>query len=118
MIELKPCPFCGGESNFIGETATIKCKNCGGAFLVTSPLKSRYEVARAWNTRKSQKKQFDDTCPVCGVGKAEGEISTIPCFESKFGSKEVYRLVCNHCGRKTMPCETIEESERRWMEEE
>lgn len=48
---LKPCPFCGGEAAFLGDTATIKCKDCGGAFIVTNPLKSRLDVANAWNMR-------------------------------------------------------------------
>lgn len=51
MDDLKPCPFCGGEAAFVGETATIKCKNCGGAFFVTNPLISRKESAEAWNRR-------------------------------------------------------------------
>lgn len=51
MTELKPCPFCGGEAVFVGDTATIKCKNCGGAFIVTNPLISRLEVKEAWNRR-------------------------------------------------------------------
>jgi tRNA(Ile2) C34 agmatinyltransferase TiaS len=51
MAELKPCPFCGGEAAFIGETATIKCKKCGGAFIVTNPFISRMESAEAWNRR-------------------------------------------------------------------
>lgn len=49
---LKPCPFCGGEADFIAETATIRCKQCGGAFIVTNPLISRLEVYQAWNRRK------------------------------------------------------------------
>lgn len=49
--ELKPCPFCGGEAGFIAETATIKCKQCGGAFIVTNPLISRLEVTQDWNRR-------------------------------------------------------------------
>jgi tRNA(Ile2) C34 agmatinyltransferase TiaS len=50
-VELLPCPFCGGEADFLGDTATIKCKECGGAFLCTNPLISRFEVAQAWNER-------------------------------------------------------------------
>lgn len=52
--ELKPCPFCNGKADFIGEMATIKCKQCGGAFIVTNPLISRMEAAEAWNERKKQ----------------------------------------------------------------
>lgn len=51
MDKLKPCPFCGGEAAFLGETCTIKCKQCGGAFIVTNPLISRLEVSEAWNRR-------------------------------------------------------------------
>lgn len=51
MDELKPCPFCGGEAVFLGETQSIKCKRCGGAFIVTNPLISRLEVSEAWNKR-------------------------------------------------------------------
>ncbi len=50
-IELKPCPFCGGKAKFVSETATIKCTGCGGAYIVTNPLLSRFEVAHAWNER-------------------------------------------------------------------
>ena len=51
MAELKPCPFCGGEAAFLGNTQSIKCKECGGAFIVTNPLISRLEVKEAWNRR-------------------------------------------------------------------
>lgn len=50
MNELKPCPFCGGEAAFVG-TATIKCKSCGGAFIITNPCISRLEAKEAWNRR-------------------------------------------------------------------
>ena len=33
MAELKPCPFCGGEANFLtenfGECVWVKCSVCG-----------------------------------------------------------------------------------------
>lgn len=51
MEGLKDCPFCGGVASFIGDTSSIKCKSCGGAFICTNPLISRLEVAEAWNRR-------------------------------------------------------------------
>jgi len=57
MSELKPCPFCGGEAEFIRNTRTIKCKSCGGAFLCTNPLITTLEAAQAWNRRASEWKE-------------------------------------------------------------
>ena len=51
MAELKPCPFCGGEAAFLGTTCTIKCKQCGGAFIAINPVMTRMETAAAWNRR-------------------------------------------------------------------
>ena len=51
---LKPCPFCGGAPAFIGDTRTIKCKRCGGAFICTNLLISALEVAAAWNNRPGE----------------------------------------------------------------
>lgn len=51
MDKLKPCPFCGGEAAFLGETQSIKCKQCGGMFIVTNPLTTRLEAKEAWNRR-------------------------------------------------------------------
>ena len=59
MAELLPCPFCGGEADFLSG-GTIKCKKCGGAFLVTNPLISRYEVAKVWNTRTPKERGADN----------------------------------------------------------
>ena len=56
MDELKPCPFCGGEAAFIGDSASIKCRNCACAFIVTTPLISRLEVKDAWNRRFTDEK--------------------------------------------------------------
>lgn len=49
--KLKPCPFCGGDAKFLGETVSIKCTACGGCFLITNPLVSGMEAAEAWNRR-------------------------------------------------------------------
>lgn len=51
MDKLKPCPFCGGEAAFLGETSSVKCKRCGCTFIVTNPAMTRMETAEAWNRR-------------------------------------------------------------------
>ena len=50
MNELKSCPFCGGEAYFIGESPTIKCKNCR-VYLLFNPIMSKQEAIEAWNRR-------------------------------------------------------------------
>jgi len=59
MDKLKPCPFCGGEAAFLGETQSIKCKRCGGAFIATNPGISRLEVSEAWNKRDGKETDHD-----------------------------------------------------------
>lgn len=104
MAELKPCPFCGGKAEFLKETATIKCKDCGGAFICTNPLISRLEVAEKWNDRKLDKRLTpkkvtheatlprDCTCPNCG--------NVVSSFE-KWGESIVRITVdyCKYCGQ-------------------
>lgn len=50
-IELKPCPFCGGEAHYVkcsdGE-AWVRCKDCGTE---TAIFDSVEEAAEAWNRR-------------------------------------------------------------------
>lgn len=57
MAKLKPCPFCGSKVDFLRNTVSIKCKECGGAFIVTNPLISRLDVAEAWNRRAGDGKR-------------------------------------------------------------
>ncbi|NBK77315.1 restriction alleviation protein, Lar family [bacterium D16-76] len=56
-MELKPCPFCGGEAEEYSTTGsllshmtywTIRCKTCGGHGEITTHPKSATE---AWNRR-------------------------------------------------------------------
>ena len=60
MIELKPCPFCGGEAElsegrFDGKnTSYVMCKRCAsqGEFFFVSPRYASAEKAiEAWNRR-------------------------------------------------------------------
>ena len=51
MAELKPCPFCGGEAAFLGTTCTIKCKQCGGAFIATNPVMTKPFGGYKWTVK-------------------------------------------------------------------
>ena len=55
MIELKPCPFCGGEANYDGasggELDAAGCPRCN----VYSTDISRLRAANHWNTRPTDK---------------------------------------------------------------
>jgi len=49
-IELKPCPFCGGEAKIQGITVVwIKCKQCGTS---TCGFKEEKRAIDLWNSRK------------------------------------------------------------------
>lgn len=78
LIELKPCPFCGGRAEFGGNVHTgyfVECLTCG----TTDPLPnlnfSMEEVAAAWNTRAERTCRNDALkgaegvfiCSECGV---------------------------------------------------
>ena len=62
---LKPCPFCGSEAKFIGDSISIKCPKCGCAFIATNPLLTRMDVADYWNKRthgrKTEEQKVADT---------------------------------------------------------
>lgn len=87
---LKPCPFCGGEATFIGNTRTIKCKCCGGAFVCTNPIITALEVAAAWNTRKpmeriverlEQRKNFYETRMGEGISRDLEDWGSVKSYE-------------------------------------
>lgn len=59
MIELKPCPFCGGEAKLISYHASmwidnptdsfVKCKDCGATTIHYFPTEEK--AIEAWNRR-------------------------------------------------------------------
>ena len=52
MIELKPCPFCGGEAVMLYENTVICRKNCGALVQhADHPDSSEKTVVDAWNRR-------------------------------------------------------------------
>ena len=59
MIELKPCPFCGGKARIMLEEEdlpdtsfhNVYCTVCGAQFWV----KSKSEAIEAWNRREGEK---------------------------------------------------------------
>ena len=60
MIELKPCPFCGGSAEYFDERVRImgnaflmgvKCKVCGGAYMTSDKSLCPNDVYKAWNAR-------------------------------------------------------------------
>ena len=66
--ELKPCPFCGSAAKFIGDSISIKCPQCGCAFIATNPLLTRMDVAGYWNKRAQQTTEGVELihCQDCG----------------------------------------------------
>lgn len=60
MIELKRCPFCGGEaillSNFWGAEYFIECRVCT---VETAPYDTEAEAADAWNRRVGDETEDD-----------------------------------------------------------
>lgn len=59
MVELKPCPFCGGKARlFAGNGVRVLCTKCGATtrILVDSErieTNAVEDVIEAWNMRKN-----------------------------------------------------------------
>ena len=47
-MELKLCPFCGGESKYSDEHVAVFCTQC---FVETGDNDTKEEAVKAWNTR-------------------------------------------------------------------
>lgn len=113
MIELKPCPFCGGEASVIGKPHEAKfCVGCGDdSCLGFSGLGWLYdtedEAHAAWNRREER------TCRNVEPENEENnwnELGFFTCSECGSTSKldwawhkdvDEYRY-CPHCGAKVV----------------
>lgn len=100
--ELKPCPFCGGESSVcngsIKEPATIKCVECGAImdgtmYETDNNLVSWHgDADKKWNTRADQASKGVD------VEGLENKIKNIKASYSNFGLE----LKCGIDGNTTL----------------
>lgn len=57
MIELKPCPFCGGDVDLVHENdyVSISCGQCG---IMTDFYPSADALSDVWNSRVSDGTQY------------------------------------------------------------
>lgn len=53
-IELKPCPFCGGEAEMMGDQYPyVECHECGAGFTANHSYEfDEDDAASNWNTRR------------------------------------------------------------------
>lgn len=61
MVELKPCPFCGGEAvlftTLTGQKHFVECPECGAGFDQDYLWSDTKEQAKSkWNTRTATKR--------------------------------------------------------------
>ena len=110
-VELKPCPFCGGEAEVsvcLADTFYVKCQQCG---VLSVFWKDQPNVADAWNRRTTDMTDCKDEtggiklrpCPFCG-GKADVDIY-------KSGD---YHAQCLQCGTLTKDFPNTEEAAAAW----
>ena len=124
MVELKPCPFCGGEVELVHdadmEHYVIECENHGWESLCKTPDmvagdilmvsyrdtdESKRALIEAWNTRWERTCRIEevdlDENPVGGTVFGDGFCSHC------WGIVEVEDKFCRHCGARM-------EADRGW----
>ena len=123
MIELKPCPFCGGKGEYQedGSYAWAECLTCGATgktflFLPAPNDGGRKAVIKNWNTRPVEdalqariaelEAQLAERAGVCIWQPDEGFDYTCintACHQSyvfEDGYEDGDDTYCSHCGRK------------------
>ena len=95
-VELKPCPFCGGEAvltteeNCLGNWWFRVC--CSQCLFEQHIYNSQLEAISDWNKRVEDYLQLKP-CPFCG-----SRVDLISCHESK-GVRDIY-IRCPSCGEQ------------------
>ena len=119
MIELKPCPFCGGEARlFVSNGVRVLCPKCGattrilvdGERVETNAVEN---VIKAWNRWKNNFEVIDDTPNIAETAAKRSEdvnpapvnhpahymsggIECIDAMQAAFGDEAVkYFCLCN-----------------------
>lgn len=79
MIELKPCPFCGGKARLLaGNGVRVLCTKCGATTWTATDSErggtsAVEDVIKAWNKWKNNFEVIDDTPNIAEVVEKYGE---------------------------------------------
>ena len=79
MIELKPCPFCGGKARlFVSNGVRVLCTKCGATTWTATDSErvgtsAVEDVIKAWNKWKNNFEVIDDTPNIAEVVEKYGE---------------------------------------------
>ena len=79
MIELKPCPFCGGKARlFVSNGVRVLCTKCGATtWTATDSERGRTsaveDVIKAWNKWKNNFEVIDDTPTIAETAAKRSE---------------------------------------------
>ena len=79
MIELKPCPFCGGKARLLaGNGVRVLCTKCGATTWTATDSErggtsAVEDVIKAWNRWKNNFEVIDDTPNIAEVVEKYGE---------------------------------------------
>lgn len=106
-IELKPCPFCGGEAEFGGNDCTgyfVECLTCGTNDPLPNLSFSMEEVAAAWNHRAERTCRIrGGECDQCGaIIHEHANLYWVPVGEGMRTVEHRDVHYCPNCGAKVV----------------